>query len=208
MDKKNTGRNYCCFVCDQSFEEIDLLRSHIVINHKEGDDYVVCPVCTSPTRDLVAHYRSKHIGEIIPQGAQTRALIIRDIKKKGNKNKLITKFKQGNFYSEKNKCNIFFRSGLELKFIKHLEKNPKVRKYKAESLQIEYFFNGGNHNYIPDILVEYTDGKIELWEIKPKSQTKWDKNIAKWKAANIYCKKRNWEFIVMTENALKKLNIL
>ena len=121
MDKKNTGRNYCCFVCDQSFEEIDLLRSHIVINHKEGDDYVVCPVCTSPTRDLVAHYRSKHIGEIIPQGAQTRALIIRDIKKKGKKNKVTTKFKQGNFYSEKNKCNIFFRSGLELKFIKHLE---------------------------------------------------------------------------------------
>ena len=75
-----------------------------------------------------------------------------------NTNKLITKFKQGNFYSEKNKCDIFFRSGLELKFIKHLEKNPKVKKYKAESLQIEYFFNGGNHNYIPDILIEYTDG--------------------------------------------------
>lgn len=69
----------------------------------------------------------------------------------------------------------FFRSGLELKFIKYLEKNRKVKRYKSESLQIEYFFNGRDHNYIPDILVEYTDGKIELWEIKPKSQTKWDK---------------------------------
>ena len=206
MDKKNTGRNYCCFICEQSYDQLDAFRSHIVTEHKEGDDYVICPSCSIPTRDLIAHYRSKHIGEVIPPGTQTRALIIRDVKKKVKKiGKKVTKFKQGNFYSEKNHCNIFFRSGLELKFIKHLEKNPKVRKYKAESLQIEYSFNGGTHNYIPDILVEYTDGKIELWEIKPKSQTKWDKNIAKWKAANIYCQKRSWEFIVMTENALKKL---
>jgi len=206
MDKKNTGRNYCCFICEQSYDQLDVFRSHIVTEHKEGDDYVICPSCGIPTRDLIAHYRSKHIGEVIPPGTQTRALIIRDVKKKVKKiGKKVTKFKQGNFYSEKNHCNIFFRSGLELKFIKHLEKNPKVRKYKAESLQIEYSFNGGTHNYIPDILVEYTDGKIELWEIKPKSQTKWDKNIAKWKAANVYCKKRNWEFIVMTENALKTL---
>lgn len=206
MDKKNTGRNYCCFICEQSYDQLDVFRSHIVTEHKEGDDYVICPSCSIPTRDLIAHYRSKHIGEVIPPGTQTRALIIRDVKKKVKKiGKKVTKFKQGNFYSEKNHCNIFFRSGLELKFIKHLEKNPKVRKYKAESLQIEYSFNGGTHNYIPDILVEYTDGKIELWEIKPKSQTKWDKNIAKWKAANVYCKKRNWEFIVMTENALKTL---
>lgn len=206
MDKKNTGRNYCCFICEQSYDQLDVFRSHIVTEHKEGDDYVICPSCSIPTRDLIAHYRSKHIGEVIPPGTQTKALIIRDVKKKVKKiGKKVTKFKQGNFYSEKNHCNIFFRSGLELKFIKHLEKNPKVRKYKAESLQIEYSFNGGTHNYIPDILVEYTDGKIELWEIKPKSQTKWDKNIAKWKAANVYCKKRNWEFIVMTENALKTL---
>lgn len=206
MDKKNTGRNYCCFICEQSYDQLDVFRSHIVTEHKEGDDYVICPSCGIPTRDLIAHYRSKHIGEVIPPGTQTRALIIRDVKKKVKRTgKKVTKFKQGNFYSEKNHCNIFFRSGLELKFIKHLEKNPKVRKYKAESLQIEYSFNGGTHNYIPDILVEYTDGKIELWEIKPKSQTKWDKNIAKWKAANVYCKKRNWEFIVMTENALKTL---
>jgi hypothetical protein len=206
MDKKNTGRNYCCFICEQSYDQLDVFRSHIVTEHKEGDDYVICPSCGIPTRDLIAHYRSKHIGEVIPPGTQTRALIIRDVKKKVKKiGKKVTKFKQGNFYSEKNHCNIFFRSGLELKFIKHLEKNPKVRKYKAESLQIEYSFNGGTHNYIPDILVEYTDGKIELWEIKPKSQTKWDKNIAKWKAANVYCKKRNWDFIVMTENALKTL---
>ncbi len=206
MEKKYINRNYCCFVCEQSYDELDLLRSHVITEHREGDDYVICPSCGIPTRDLLVHYRSKHIGESIPPGTQSRALIIRDIKKKGRKTKAkITKFKQGNFYSEKNHCDIFFRSGLELKFIKHLEKNPKVRRYKAESLQIEYFFNGRDHNYIPDILVEYTDGKVELWEIKPKSQTKWDKNIAKWKAANIYCKKRNWEFIVMTENALKKL---
>ena len=85
MDKKNLGRNYCCFVCEQSFDQLDLLRSHIVTEHKESDDYVICPSCGIPTRDLIAHYRSKHIGEVIPPGTQTRALIIRDIKKKRKK---------------------------------------------------------------------------------------------------------------------------
>ena len=204
MNKKDKTRKFCCFVCQDTFNDIDLLKDHIVNNHTEGDDYVLCPLCQHPVRDMQIHYRSKHIGMNMPENIQTRAIIIRDIKSPNKKNNF-SKFKQGNFHSEKNQCDIFFRSGLELKFLKILEKNPNVRKYKAESLQIEYFFEGSSHNYIPDILVEYTDGKIELWEIKPKSQTKWAKNVAKWKAANVYCQKRSWEFIVMTENALKKL---
>jgi len=82
MDKKNTGRNYCCFICEQNYDQLDVFRSHIVTEHKEGDDYIICPSCSIPTRDLIAHYRSKHIGEVIPPGTQTRALIIRDVKKK------------------------------------------------------------------------------------------------------------------------------
>lgn len=205
MNKKDKTRKYCCFVCEDTFDNMEQLKNHVIENHNESDDYVMCPICKHPARDLHIHYRSKHIGMLIPENIQPRAIIIRDIKKPHRNNKKTTVFKQGNFYSKKNQCDIFFRSGLELKFIKKLENNKKVRRYKSESLNIEYFFEGTNHTYIPDILVEYTDGKIELWEIKPKSQTKWAKNIAKWKAANIYCQKRNWEFIVMTENALKKI---
>jgi len=80
-----------------------------------------------------------------------------------------------------------------------------VLKYKPEPFKIEYFFEGFTHNYIPDILVEYINGKKELWEIKPKHQTTLPKNQAKWTYANNYCKSRNIEFMVYTEKGLKEL---
>lgn len=193
------NRNYNCFVCSEEFSDIILMQDHIIKSHREGDDFIRCNKCFAPIRDLIAHYRTKHIGCTIPPNTQTRAIIFRDCYR--NKK---TKFKQGTFFSEKTNKEIYFRSGLELKFYMKLEKNNNVKNYKVENIEIEYFFEGSRHNYIPDVVVEYTDGRIEMWEIKPKSQTKWPKNIAKWNAANSYCKKRNWEFIVVTENALKQ----
>ena len=87
MGKKYINRNYCCFVCEQNYDQLDQLKLHIISEHKEGDDYVICPSCQMPARDLLVHYRSKHIGESIPPGTQSRALIIRDIKKKEEKQK-------------------------------------------------------------------------------------------------------------------------
>jgi hypothetical protein len=196
---KKRLREYLCFVCSEEFEDYDSMKSHIFSNHREGDDFVVCTKCFCPLRDLINHYKTKHIGCQIPPNSQIRPIILRDCYK--NKK---TKFKQGNYISQKTNRNVNFRSGLELKFYEQLEKNPKVRDYRVENINIEYFFEGTKHTYTPDVLVEYTDGKIEMWEIKPKSQTKWPKNLAKWQAANIFCKNRNWEFIVVTENALKK----
>jgi len=188
-----------CFVCSEMQPDLNQMQMHVVDNHREGDDYVICPCCKVPVRDLIPHYRSKHIGMKIPENIQVRAIILRDVHKNRKH-----KFKQGSYISQKTNRTVQFRSGLELKLYQKLEKNLNVRDYRVENIMIEYFFDGRSHNYIPDVLVEYTNGKIELWEIKPKSQTKWPKNIAKWTAANIYCKKRNWEFIVVTENALKK----
>ncbi len=198
---KSKKREFLCFICSEDFDDYEIMKKHVFENHREGEDYVVCPKCFCPLRDLINHYRLKHIGHQIPPNTQVRPVIMRDCFK--NKK---TKFKQGTFNSEKTKRTIFFRSGLELKFYQKLEKNPKVKDYRVENIYIEYFFDGTKHTYIPDVLVEYVDGKIEMWEIKPKSQTKWPKNIAKWSAANVYCKTRNWEFIVMTENALRKRN--
>lgn len=79
--------------------------------------------------------------------------------------------------------------------------------------------------YYPDFLVKINskDGIIKTWliEIKPyketippkrgyKKSTKtilyeaktWKTNQAKWKAANIYCKKRGWVFKILTEKDL------
>lgn len=196
---RNAKREFLCFVCSEGFDNHEQMKDHIFANHREGDDYVICTRCLTPLRDLCNHYKTKHIGIQIPANAQTKPIIIRDCYK--NKK---TRFKQGTYQSEKTKRTVNFRSGLELKFYEKLEKNPNVKDYRVENVNIEYFFEGSKHTYIPDVLVEYADGKIEMWEIKPKSQTKWPKNIAKWTAANSYCRKRNWEFIVVTENALKK----
>ena len=73
------------------------------------------------------------------------------------------------------------------------------------SFYIDYIYEGYKHKYIPDILIEYNCGKKKLCEIKPNSQKKLPKNLAKWSAAADYCKKRNWEFIVLTEKGLKLL---
>lgn len=197
---------YVCFVCNLISDTLEEFRSHIVENHEEGTDFILCPCenCGIPVRDLRTHCVTKHPDFTIPQGYPLRPIILRDSKIKKNKKKSNT-WKTGYFFSQKNGKNLYFRSGLECEFYKILEKKSDVVRYSVESLEIDYFYEGGKHRYIPDIFVEYNTGKKELWEIKPKNQTKLPKNVAKWQAANEYCKKRNWNFIVLTEAGLKIL---
>ncbi len=204
MNNNKRIKNFCCFVCDTIFESIEEFRTHIVNDHEEGTDFIICPCeeCQIPVRDLRTHVVLKHPGYKIPDGYPTRPIILRDSR---NKKKRKTAFKQGNFYSKKNNKNLFFRSGLESEFYKVLEKKRDVLRYTVESIEIEYSYEGKRRRYIPDILVEYNDGKKELWEIKPKNQTKMPKNLAKWQAASDYCKKRNIEFVVLTERGLRML---
>jgi hypothetical protein len=202
MSDNKRVKNFCCFVCDTVFESLEEFRSHIVTEHEEGTDFIVCPCeeCKIPVRDLRTHMALKHPEQKVPDGYPVRPIILRDCK---FKKKRKTAFKQGNFYSKKNNKQLFFRSGLESEFYKCLEKSNQIQKYTVESLEIEYVYEGKLRRYIPDILVEYTSGKKELWEIKPKNQTKMPKNLAKWKAADDYCRKRNIEFIVLTERGLR-----
>lgn len=202
---KDNTRSYICFVCFQDFENIDSFRQHIINNHEEGTDYVPCPSCKIPLRDVTRHFALRHPELAFPKNYPTKPIVIRDIKKIHKKKK--TTYKQGNFFSKKNNKDLFFRSGMELEFYKILETKSDVIKYNAEPIEIDYQYEGGNHKYIPDILVEYQNNKKELWEIKPKSQTKLPKNQAKWQAANEYCKRRNWNFLVLTERGLRLLKL-
>lgn len=195
-------RDFCCFICFESFNNIDGFRNHIVNNHEEGTDFILCPECKIPLRDLKSHYAIKHANCCIPKGYPCRPIILRDIK---NKKKVKTKYKTGFFFSKKNNKELFFRSGLECEFYKILESRKDISKYSVEPIEIDYIYEGYSHKYIPDILIEYTTGSKKLCEIKPHSQKKLPKNLAKWAAANDYCKKRNWEFIVLTEKGLKLL---
>jgi hypothetical protein len=199
---------YICFVCSEEYLDYEEMKKHIIESHDLGRDYVLCPLkrCSCPVRDIRSHFKAKHPQEILPKCEQYKATVWRDVCKKTNKVKVKKKFKEGHYISKKNNNEkYFYRSGLELEFYVVLEKMPEVLKYKPEPFQIEYFFEGFTHNYIPDILVEYVNGKRELWEIKPKHQINLPKNQAKWSYANNYCKNRNIEFIVYTENGLKEL---
>lgn len=122
--------------------------------------------------------------------------------------------------------NIIYRSRWEAMFMDYLDKHPDVLQWSSEELIIPYVspIDGRWHRYFPDFVIKKrnTTGKEEtvIVEIKPYVQTKepvkqtqinrryitevktWGINQAKWKAAQEFCKKKNWKFLVMTEKEL------
>jgi hypothetical protein len=108
----------------------------------------------------------------------------------------------------------------------HLDNNSNVIEWSNEEIVIPYLSPVDNrwHRYFPDFFVRTRNrqGLIEamIIEVKPKSQARppkiqqrvtkryitevmtWGVNEAKWKAANEYCKDRNWKFVVVTEDDL------
>jgi hypothetical protein len=113
-----------------------------------------------------------------------------------------------------------YRSSWELAFMIALDSNKKVVKWASESIQIPYRnpLTGKNTIYVPDFLVVYERaGNLitELVEIKPKKQTLMEEKVrnardraaiavnqAKWKQANLWCKKYGITFRVLTEDQL------
>jgi hypothetical protein len=114
-----------------------------------------------------------------------------------------------------------FRSSWELSLMEHLDGHEKVKGWCTECVAIPYYFNGKPKRYFPDFLVVWNDGRKQVIEIKPYRETKPPRksikkarktllyeqytylmNQAKWSAAEEFCKKRNFEFKVLTEKDL------
>ena len=122
--------------------------------------------------------------------------------------------------------NIIYRSLWERKFLIYCDTNENVIEYASEEICLPYRSPIDNkiHRYFPDfyIKVKESNGEIKkyLIEIKPKKQTiepipqkrktkgyiyevyEYAKNQAKWTAAEEFCKDRQWEFKVLTEQDL------
>ena len=122
--------------------------------------------------------------------------------------------------------NIIYRSSWECKVMSWLDRNDDVISWQSEETIVTYKspVDGKWHRYFPDFLVKVKtkDGKFKtmMLEVKPKKQTlppeprkritkqyinevtTWGVNEAKWKAAIEYCKDRNWEFRLITEDHL------
>lgn len=114
--------------------------------------------------------------------------------------------------------------------MRYLDEHPKVMRWSSEEFFIPYFSpvdppsRMKPRRYFPDFYVRKRDksGKdsVVIIEVKPKSQTlppkkpkqltegylrreqAYSVNMAKWKAAEKFCAKRRWKFILITEDEL------
>lgn len=197
---------YTCFCCGIQFKENEFenFKKHIIETHTEGRDFITCPICAAPVRDVPSHCRVKHKGRKIPNIKQTRAIVWKDISGKKLKHKM-PKFQDGDFISQKNGREVHFRSSYERMIYECLEQLPDVVSYFGEKLRIPYYINGEQHDYLPDLQIIFTDGHIEIWEIKPATQTSMPINVAKRAAAIQYCSIRNWKFQTITEKGIELL---
>jgi hypothetical protein len=121
-----------------------------------------------------------------------------------------------------------YLSSWELKLFRWCDTNPNVLEWGSESIVISYLNPVDNkpHRYIVDAVIKLktSEGiKKFLVEVKPFKQTikpyttpgkhkktllyeqlTYIQNMAKWEAAKKWCKKRGFEFTVLTEKELRK----
>ena len=121
---------------------------------------------------------------------------------------------------------IVYRSSWEKKMMIYCDTTASVIEWGSEELVIPYLspWDGRYHRYFPDfyVKVKRADGKLKkmIIEVKPKKYTvepkipkrktksfvkevyEWGKNTAKWQAAREYCRDRNMDFVILTEDHL------
>jgi TnsA endonuclease N terminal len=121
--------------------------------------------------------------------------------------------------------NIVWRSTWERKFMRYCDNTKAVLRWSSEEVIVPYVspIDLRFHRYFPDFFIEVqaSTGVVHyLIEIKPERYTRMPvkkkrsskrylsevaevaKNHAKWQAAEMYCKERNWKFMVLTEHHL------
>lgn len=111
-----------------------------------------------------------------------------------------------------------YRSSWEYTFMLFCDNNPAIEQWASEAVKIPYRdpLTGKNTVYVPDFLIVYTDKNqkkhAEVIEIKPNNQAireavgknphnqaQYIKNLAKWEAAQAWCKGRGLRFRVVSE---------
>jgi hypothetical protein len=112
-----------------------------------------------------------------------------------------------------------FRSGWEYTFMTFCDNNPSVQQWASEPVKIPYRdpLTGKQTVYVPDFLISYVDRNqkkhVEIVEIKPANQqllekvgknpynqAQYVKNMAKWQAANAWCRNQGIKFRIINEH--------
>jgi hypothetical protein len=122
---------------------------------------------------------------------------------------------------------IICRSSYEETFCKWCDINPSILRWSSETLEILYYdpVTLKQRRYYPDFAINIKSNddrdKIFIVEIKPYKETippsrsgrksnktkinesrTWATNLAKWTAADSFCRKRGYQFKIITEKEL------
>ena len=94
-----------------------------------------------------------------------------------------------------------YDSLLERDYMIELEQDPTIKSWtKKHGIKIPYNFLGlFTRNYLPDFLVECSDGSKEIHEGKGLPLLFWDSTKAKRDAAQKWCKKQGMKYKVITQ---------
>jgi hypothetical protein len=114
-----------------------------------------------------------------------------------------------------------YRSSWEWAFMRFCDNNPSIQKWASEAISIPYRcpLTGKQTIYVPDFFIQYVDKSnkmhVELIEVKPQNQTlqekigknrhnqmQYVKNLAKWQAAQSWCKSKGIKFRILNEQDL------
>ena len=135
----------------------------------------------------------------------------------------MSKFAQGKFTLKNTEKYVgnktpTYRSSWEHTFMMFCDNHPNIIQWASEAVQIPYRnpVTGKQSIYVPDFFVMYEDKngnrRAEIVEVKPSSQATMEAagknnqnklsvvvNTAKWQAAQIWCRRQQITFRVITE---------
>lgn len=105
-------------------------------------------------------------------------------------------------YSPYEERDICLDSMWERKFFIECMRNPDIVRIKRCPFGIQYLNPKDNefHAYVPDFLIEYSDGTLELAEIKPEYKFEFIETIVKMKAGIEFCNSNFINYKMYTEN--------
>jgi hypothetical protein len=97
-----------------------------------------------------------------------------------------------------------FRSSWELNLFQFLDECNNVNSWESEIVAIPYKYGNKWRRYYPDLLINH---KL-LIEVKPAGQIATPMNVAKFKAAQLFCKSKGWTFMIVTKEILANKRLL
>jgi len=94
-------------------------------------------------------------------------------------------------------------SSLEFDACYHFEYARDIVSFQEQRLKIEYEENGETHSHFPDFVLNGED-KGPIVEVKPSRHRKEDRNRRNFAAGIEYAKRKNMEYIVHTEEDIRR----